>query len=155
MWVILALVAMAGTGLLLLPGDQPRSLSPPSASSTTASVPPTTTTTGPLPTTTAPSVPVAPQPTPEAAARALMSGWARADRPVALSVATPGAVDTLFAVPYPNGLAFDRGCSSATSSVVCTFGPPGGANPNDPIYSLTVVQTPAGTWYVSDAQIQH
>ena len=107
-WVILGLVAVAGVGLLLLPGAA-RSPAP-SATSSTSSVPPATTTTGP-PTTTTQAVPVAPQPTPEAAARALVeSGWARGNRPVALSVATVNAVDTLFAVPYPPGLAVNRGC---------------------------------------------
>jgi hypothetical protein len=97
--------------------------------------------------------PSAPQASPDAAAAALVDAWARADRATASSVATPEAVASLFAVPYPGpGLAIDRGCSTAFPPVVCTFGPPGGASPSDGIYQLTVSQTPAG-WYVSSVQV--
>ena len=82
----------------------------------------------------------------------MVSSWTAGDRPRALTVATAEAVGVLFAVPYPNGLAIDRGCSSGTP-VVCTFGPPGGGNPNSPVYSLTLASANGG-WYVISAQIK-
>jgi hypothetical protein len=69
-------------------------------------------------------------------------------------VATPAAVATLFNVPYASGLAIDRGCSTSFSPVVCTFGPPGGASPTDPIYQIMVSQVTGG-WYVSSVKIEH
>lgn len=119
----------------------------PTTTSTTKATAPTTTTTS------APAIPVAPQPTADRAANALISAWAAGNRPTALSVATAQSVATLFAVPYPAGLAIDRGCSVGAPSVTCSFGPPGGGNPNDALYSLTVTQAPGG-WYVSNVQIE-
>ena len=115
------------------------------AHKTTTTLPPTTTTT---------AVPVAPQPNAQEAASALISGWATGNRPVAMSVATAQAVATLFAVPYPGGLAVDRGCSAGTAPIVCTYGPPGGASPNDSIYSLSLLQASGGGWYVDSVQIE-
>jgi hypothetical protein len=90
----------------------------------------------------------------EAAATALVSNWATGNRPAALTVATPAAVASLFSVPYTSGLAIDRGCSTSSSPIVCTFGPPGGASPTDPIYEIMVSQV-AGGWYVSSVKIEH
>jgi hypothetical protein len=103
------------------------------------------------PTTTTVTLPVAPQPSAEAAAAALISSWATGNRAEALSVATPTALATLFAAPYTNGLALSRGCNTNVP-VVCTFGPPGGSAPTDPIYQLYETQI-AGGWYVSSVQI--
>jgi hypothetical protein len=108
--------------------------------------PPTTTTTI--------AIPSAPQPSADQAANALVSDWASGNRAGALTVATAPAVATLFALPYPNGLAIDRGCSTAFPPATCTFGPPGGANPNLPIYSLTLANAPNGNWYVSAVQVE-
>lgn len=69
-------------------------------------------------------------------------------------MATPTAVDVLFAVPYASGMAEDRGCSTAFDPIVCTFGPPGGANPADRIYQLDVTGIPAG-WFVSAVKINN
>jgi hypothetical protein len=133
---------------------------PSSAPSTTSPVPPATS--PPAPTTTAPPVtapattvwkPSAPQASPAAAAAALVSAWEVGNRTTAATVATPEAVATLFAVAYPGaGLAIPRGCSAAFLPIVCTYGPPGGASPNDAIYELKVSTLPAG-WYVSSVQI--
>jgi hypothetical protein len=123
---------------------------------------PATTTAAPSPsvavTTTAPSaapttsttlVPSAPRPTPAQAADQLVASWAAGDRAGASAVATPSAVDQLFAAPYPGpDLAIPRGCSAAFPPIVCTYGPPGGASPNDSIYQLYVSNSPKG-WYVS------
>jgi hypothetical protein len=35
--------------------------------------------------------------------------------------------------------------------IVCTYGPPGGASPTDPIYQVMVSQTDGG-WYVSSVK---
>ncbi len=122
---------------------------------TIATIPPapSTTTTAPVPTTAAPVIPPAPQASPEAAANALVGYWASGNRTTALRVATPQAVDTLFAVRYPSGLAINRGCTSAFPPIICTFGAPGGGPVNAPIYQLLESQAPGG-WYVSSVEIQ-
>jgi hypothetical protein len=84
----------------------------------------------------------------------LISSWASGNHAEALSVATAPAVATLFAGHYTRGLVIDRGCSVAFSPIVCTYGPPGGAAPTDPIYEISVTQAPGG-WYVSSARINN
>jgi hypothetical protein len=97
--------------------------------------------------------PPAPQPSPGQAAAGMMSAWAAGDRAGAAAVATPSAVDQLFAAPYPGaGLAIPRGCSAAFTPIVCTYGPPGGASASDALYQLNVSQSPRG-WYVSSVTI--
>jgi len=113
----------------------------------------TTTSSAPRTTTTVP-LPPALKPGAEDAATTLVSNWETGNRAAALTVATPAAVTALFAVPYANGLAIDRGCSTSFSPIVCTFGPPGGASPNDPIYEIDVSQA-AGGWYVSSVKIEN
>jgi hypothetical protein len=105
-------------------------------------------------TTTTIALPTALKPGAEAAATALVSSWSVGNRAAALTVATPTAVSTLFAVPYANGLALDRGCSTSIPPIVCTFGPPGGASPNDPIYQIRVLQATGG-WYVGSVMVGH
>ena len=123
------------------------------SSATSATTTTTSTSTVAAPTTTA-AVPASPQPTAEGAAIALVGDWATGKRAEALTVATQAAVSTLFANPYRSGLVDDRGCSAGSPPVTCTFGPPGGGNPNDPIYQLSVVQAPGGTWYVGTVQVE-
>lgn len=149
-WMVACLALMAAVGVVLAESGKssPTVAGSPTVrgSSTTKSQTPSTTVA--TTTTTAPALPVAPQPSAEQAADALVANWAAGNRTVALSVATSAAVDTLFAISYPAGLAIDRGCSDGAPPVTCSFGPPGGGNPNDPIYSLSVSQAPGG-WYVS------
>jgi hypothetical protein len=114
----------------------------------------TTTTSSAPRTTTTVALPTALQPGAEAAATALVSSCATGNKPAALTVATPAAVTALFAVPYASGLAIDRGCSSSFTPIVCTFGPPGGASPTDPIYEIDVSQA-SGGWYVSSVKIEN
>jgi hypothetical protein len=129
------------------------SSSPQNTSSSTTPSSTTTTHAALPPPTTAPPTPVAPQPTADTAANALINFWASGDKADALRVATTTAVNSLFASPFPGGdLAIDRGCSTGASPVTCTFGPPGGADPNDAIYSMSVTELPNGYWYVSAAQ---
>lgn len=116
-----------------------------SGTSTTTSIAPVTTTT---------ALPSAQQATAPGAAAALVSAWAAGNKLQALTIATAAAVSTLFAVPYPPGLAISRGCSEAFQPIICTYGPPGGASPNDPIYEIDATQTPAG-WYVSAVKIEN
>ncbi len=112
-----------------------------------------TTTTKPSPsTTTTTGLPATRQPSAEAAATAFVADWAAGNRSAALAFSTPAAVTTLFAVPYPEGLAISRGCSTAFLPIVCTYGPPGGAPPTDPIYEIYLSQTAAG-WYVSSTKV--
>jgi len=73
---------------------------------------------------------------------------------MALRVATAQAVATLFAVPYPSGLAINRGCTSAFPPIICTYGAPGGGPVNAPIYQVSVSQAPGGLWYVSSVEIE-
>lgn len=111
------------------------------ASSTTTTEPPTTI-----------AVPEVPKPTAAGAAGALVSAWAAGNRRNALSVATPTAVATLFAVSYPSGLAIDRGCSTAFTPIVCSYGPPGGSSPNDPLFQIYVFPMGSG-WHVKAVEI--
>jgi len=145
--VVVVALALSVLGFVIvhLPGGGARA---PRAegSTTTSRVSPTTTTTVALPT--------ALQPGPEAAATALVSSWGRGNKTAALTVAMPAAVTALFAHPYSRGLAEDRGCSTAFTPIVCTFGPPGGASPTDPIYQIDVSQAPGG-WYVSSVKVEN
>jgi hypothetical protein len=137
--------------------------SAPTTQATTTTIAATTTTTGsavtippatvPVPTTAAPVVPPAPQPSAEDAADALVAYWSEGNRTTALRVATSQAVSTLFAVPYPSGLAINRGCTDAFPPIICTYGAPGGGPTNAPIYQLYETQAPGG-WYVSSVEIQ-
>ncbi len=105
-------------------------------------------------TTTTFAVPTALQTAPEAAATALVSSWSTGNKAAALTVATPAAVTALFAAPYTRGLAIDRGCSTTFMPIECTFGPPGGASPTDPIYVVMVSQADGG-WYVSSVRTEN
>ena len=145
--------AACGTSQASAPPTQPTTTAAPTTTTTAAPTTTTTATTLPAPTTTAPVVPPAPQPSAEIAANALVGYWATGNRATALRVATPDAVATLFAVPYPPGLAINGGCTSAFPPLICTYGPPGGGPTNAAIYQVYVTQTPAG-WYVSKVQIE-
>jgi hypothetical protein len=86
------------------------------------------------------------------AADDLVRAWSEGDRAAAATVAAPEAVDALFAARYPGtGLAIDRGCGD--TPIVCSFGPPGGADPDDALYELTMAQSPDGLWYVISVQV--
>lgn len=105
-------------------------------------------------TTTEVVLPATLSPTADAAATALVSSWSTRNRSAALTVATSTAVGTLFSVAYTSGLALARGCSTSFSPIVCTFGPPGGASPTNPIYQIKVSQVEGG-WYVSSVKIEN
>jgi hypothetical protein len=131
----------------------PTTIPAPASTTVTSQPAATTTSTARATTTTLGPVPVAPQPSAQIAADALVSGWADRNRPVALSVASPAAVATLFAVPYPSGLAGFRGCTGSFLPLVCTYGPPGGGPASDPVFQLYLSQTAKG-WYVGSVQIE-
>ena len=146
--IVFGLLAVSALGFLIVHLPHSANSSPERAAintSTTAPAHDSTTTTLALPT--------APKPSAEAAAETLVTGWSTGNRLVALSVATPAAATTLFAAPYASGLAIDRGCSTSFTPIVCTFGPPGGASPNDPIYEVFVNHS-SGGWYVSSVKIE-
>jgi hypothetical protein len=99
-------------------------------------------------------IPTAPQDSASDASIQLVYAWSSGNRALADAVASPAAVSALFAVPYPGqGLALSRGCSVAFPPLVCTYGPPGGASPEDSIYQLYVSQTSKG-WYVSSVSVE-
>ena len=144
--VVLGVLALSILGFayvhLVHPGHgHPKDTAPP-----TTTVPRRGTTPVALPTTLSPN--------PEAAATALVSSWSTNNRPAALTVATPAAVATLFSTPYSSGMAINRGCSTTFSPIVCTFGPPGGASPTDPIHQIMVTQVEGG-WYVSTVRVEN
>lgn len=141
----LSVLGLAYVHLLHHSGDGPSKVAAPTTTTTTL-VHGTTTTAVALPSALSPSA--------DAAATALVSVWSTNDRTAALTVATPAAVATLFAVPYSSGLALARGCSTSFSPIVCTYGPPGGASPTDPIYQIKVSQAEGG-WYVSSVEIEN
>ena len=149
----LVLAAMAASGVALLATHLGGGKGHPSASASTTTTATSTVTTTAVPTTTAP-VPSAPKPTAALAAASLISSWAAGNRAAALTVGTAPAVAQLFAGHYASGLVITRGCSDAFSPIVCTYGPPGGAAPTDPIYEIDVVQAPAG-WYVTSVTINN
>jgi hypothetical protein len=145
--VVVAVLLVSVVGLLLM-----HALHSSGGSGAKAAEGSTTTTAASVTTTTA--LPTALKPDPQTAAQTLVSSWAAGNKVFAISVATPNAVDTLFAVPYHVGLAEARGCSTAFTPIVCSFGPPGGASPKDQIYQIDVSQA-AGGWYVSDVKVQN
>jgi hypothetical protein len=150
--VVLAIMAASALALAVVHFTQDGKPAGSSAASTTS----TTSTTSSLRTssTTTPPLPAALQPSAAVAAADLISSWATGNRAEALSVATAPAVATLFAGHYTPGLVIDRGCSVAFSPIVCTYGPPGGASPTDPIYEIDVIQA-LGGWYVRSATIDN
>ena len=143
--VILLMVSVIGFAYVHLQTATQEHAAPVTGGVTSPSSESTTTTVG---------LPVSLKPSAEDAATALVSSWAAGDRQAALSAATPAAVTALFSAAYTNGLAEDRGCTTSFSPIVCTFGPPGGANPNDPIYQIEVTQA-LGGWYVSSIRIEN
>lgn len=147
-----ALAALAGLSACSS-SSSPSAASKPAATSTTVAA--TTTTAPPTtvgPTTTTVYVPSAPQPSAYNAAADLVADWASGNRAAAAAVATPAAVATLFAAAYPGpALALDRGCGDVP--LVCTYGPNGGANPNDAIYQLYASEGPGG-WYITSVLIE-
>ena len=98
-------------------------------------------------------MPSSPQTSDQAAAEALIAAWAGGNKPAALAVATPSAVDSLFAFPYPAGNAVFRGCTVSFPPLVCTFGAPGGGDPNAAIIEVSVTQIPSG-WYDSAVVVE-
>jgi hypothetical protein len=149
---VVVLIAMVASGIALvavhLGGKSHPTASP---SSTTTTKPVTTTSAEP---TTAVPLPSALQPSATVAAARLIGSWAAGNRAEALTVGTAAAVSTLFAAHYSSGLVIDRGCSVAFSPIVCTYGPPGGAAPTDPVYEIDALQAPAG-WYVTSVTIDN
>jgi hypothetical protein len=104
------------------------------------------TTTTSIPTSSPPPIPSAPKPSAAIAAADLVSSWASGNQAEARSVATVPAVAALFAGHYSSGLVIDRGCSVAFVPLVCTYGPPRGADPTDPSTRSTCPKRPpAGT----------
>ncbi len=147
--VVCAVLAVSVLGLAYV------HLRPTGSGHSTQAAKPTTTSSAPRATTTTTvALPSARQPGAEAAATALISSWSTGNKTAALTVATPTAVADLFAAHYTSGLAIDRGCSTTFMPIVCTFGPPGGASPTDPIYEIDVTQA-AGGWYVSSVKIEN
>jgi hypothetical protein len=145
--VMILAAALAGCGKSVRAATPPTTAPATTPATTRPTAAPTT------PRRTAPPTTVwtlkAPQASPDDAAAALVGAWAAGDRATALTVATPTAVEALFAVPYPGaGLAISRGCSAAFPPIVCTYGPPGGGSPNDPVFQVYPSQSKTG-WYVS------
>lgn len=132
----------------------PTSATTPKPSTTTTSVPPTTAvpTTPPMTAPPTSAFPVALQPSAAQAAATLVSAWAGGNRPVALSVATPAAVNTLFAASYPSGNLVFRGCSTAFPPLVCSYGPP--ALGSGTLFEIYVSQASSGGWYVSSVAVE-
>jgi hypothetical protein len=155
--VVLAAMAVSGVALVVvhLAGHGSPKHSAADASATTGSSSNSSSTEASSTTTVA--LPSALKPNAADAAADLISSWAAGNQSEAQSVATATAVTTLFAGHYSSGLVIDRGCSvqiNPTIPVVCTYGPPGGANPTDPIYQLYVSQA-LGGWYVGSAKINN
>lgn len=142
-------VVLAATLLLLGGCERTRSAAPAATTSAPAKAPaprppPTAPpTTVPASTTTV-YAPTAPQQSPGDAAAALIQNWAAGDRAGAAGEATPGAVATLFAIPYPAGYLQPRGCTAGSVNPgTCTYR----NTETEGIYEIGVAHGPAG-WYV-------
>jgi hypothetical protein len=153
--VVCGVLAVSALGVLFVhldhSHDAPSVRAEASTTTTTTTTRTTTTTSQPA---NAPSTVSKLSPTAEVAADDLVTSWSMNSRLGALAVATPTAATTLFSAPYTSGQAISRGCSTSFSPIVCTFGPPGGASPTDPIYQIRVSQAPGG-WYVSSVRIEN
>ena len=135
-WVLAAsLVAFAAIGCSSTHGNQ--AASPRDTTATTVASSTST------PTTTL-WAPTSPQPTPDAAASRLVSAWASGNRSAAATVASPPAVDALFAQTYPDGYLQARGCTTGANPATCTYR----NTKTDGIYEIGVTSGPSG-WYVS------
>lgn len=108
-------------------------------------------TTAPAPTTATAGIPAAPQSTPDAAAQALVDNWVANKRTVALSVATPMAVSTLFAQPYRGQTVVNRDCTVTYMPYVCSFGPNGGGSGS--LYQIYLGKA-GQSWYVTSVVIE-
>jgi hypothetical protein len=151
--VVCGVLALSALGVLyvhLHHSDGAHSTRAIAATTTTTT---TTTTSGPAKKASTVVLPSSLSPSAEVAADDLVTSWSTNNRLGALAVATPTAASTLFSATYASGLAISRGCSTF-SPIVCTFGPPGGASPTDPIYEVRVSQV-AGGWYVSSVRIEN
>ncbi|HLI23556.1 MAG TPA: hypothetical protein VKU91_01270 [Acidimicrobiales bacterium] len=114
---------------------------PPSSTTPATTVPATTTTTAYKPATT--------QPTPDGAAYQLISAWGDGSRAQAARIASPSAVGSLFAIPYPGSYLQFRGCSSDFSPASCIY-----RNVNaDSIIDVYATRVPGG-WYVSSVVVE-
>jgi hypothetical protein len=121
---------------------------------TTTSSPTTSSPTTSRPTTSAPAAawrPPAPAPSDYQAAQDLLNAWSEHDRAQALSVASAGAVNALFARAYPADGAQQRGCSAPPSGLPATCVYRYGAA--DGILSMTVAPFPNG-WGVAAVQVE-
>ena len=123
-------------------------------SSSTSGTPSATTPTTLSPTTLSPTAAptatteaLAPQSSPDVAARALFGAWSKGDRSAALRVATPAAVTTLFARPVAS--YSDRGCQDPISArALCAFGI------GDGLAQVGTVAVPAGGWVVDTVTLE-
>ena len=111
----------------------PTTSEPATVPATTSSVPPTTA-----------WAPTAAQPSPDAAAARLVSAWSTGNRALALTVAAPSAVATLFAQAYPAGALQARGCTTGANPGTCTYR----NTRTNGIYEIQVTSGATG-WYVS------
>lgn len=142
--------AAAVIGVVLLvacssDGESPTVLGTPSSQSAVTSTSSTSTSTTIATTTTA--LPSAPASSPEEAASAFMSAWRAGDRDMALTVAVPAAVDSVFAAGEP-GSVQNRGCNSPPSGpVLCVYR----TTPGE--VQVRVQPTADGAWYVDQARV--
>jgi hypothetical protein len=114
----------------------------PTASAPTTTVPATTTTTTAY-------KPQATRPTPDDAAYQLIAAWGDGSRAQAARIASPAAVGSLFAIPYPGSALQFRGCSSGFSPASCIY-----RNVNDNSIIDVYATRVAGGWYVSSVVVE-
>ncbi len=150
---VMAVLAVLGTaGLTGGCSSSPARTSPPTSSTTTTTVPATMPPSTSRPTSPPTSVysPARPQPSPDAAALALIQAWAAGDRAAAAAVASPAAVATLLAVPYPAGFIQARGCTDpSVNPGTCTY-----ANrQSGSLYQMQLDRTASG-WYVASVTVE-
>lgn len=140
------LVVTAGVVLLAGCSSSARpAAAPTSAAATTITAPPTSA--APAPTTTIYSA-TAPQASPDLAGSHLLAAWRTGDRAAALTAATPAAVDTVFAKPYPAGGVQPRSCAQAVAGPsACVY------RVNSGLLSLDAVAA-GGGWIIQAATFE-
>ncbi|HET6914847.1 MAG TPA: hypothetical protein VFH56_02040 [Acidimicrobiales bacterium] len=127
-----AMIVLGSCGNSEAPRSQ-ETVPPTTATPVSATAPPTTSWSA-----------TAPQPSPDSAAARLISAWSTGNQALARTVASPSAVSTLFAQPYPAGYLQARGCTTGANPGTCTYR----NTRTDAIYEIQVTSGASG-WYVS------
>jgi hypothetical protein len=145
---LLAAAALPWAAAACGSGGKSPGASPTTTAATTSTTAPTTTV--PATTSTTAYKPATTEPTPDDAAYQLVTAWGDGNRAQAARIASPAAVGSLFAIPYPGAYLQFRGCSSGFSPASCIYRNVN-ANSIIDVYATRV----AGGWYISSVTLEN